>query len=95
MPRYLIERKLPGAGELSAEQLQAISRKSNETLSDMRGHGAAIQWDHSYVTDDAINCVYVAANPEAIRKHAQNGGFPCDNIREVGTIISPTTGEAH
>lgn len=93
MPRYLIERKLPGAGELSAQQLAAISRKSNGVLEGMRSNGAAIQWDHSYVTEDAINCVYIAANPEAVREHAQKGGFPCDNIREVGTMIDPTTGE--
>ena len=93
MPRFLIERKLPGAGELNAQQLQAISQKSNAVLNDMRNDGAAIQWDHTYVGNDTLNCVYVAPNEEAIREHARNGGFPCDTIKEIGTIISPTTGE--
>lgn len=93
MPRYLIERKLPGAGELTPDQLHAISQKSNNVLNDMRSGGTAIQWDHSYVSDDALHCVYIAPSEDAIREHARNGGFPCDAILEVGCLISPTTGE--
>lgn len=88
MPRYLIERELPGAGSLSDEDIQAISQKSNEVLAGMAGRA---QWVQSYVTDDAITCVYVADNPESVREHAAAGDFPCTNVREVGRIIDPTT----
>lgn len=91
MPRYLIERELPGAGRLTAEDLQHISQKSNQVLAEMAGRA---QWVHSYVTDDAITCVYIADGPEAVREHAAAGGFPCTTVREVGTVIDPTTGEA-
>lgn len=90
MPRYLIERELPGAGTLSAEELRAIAQKSNEVLSQMSGRA---QWVESYVTDNAITCVYLADNPEAVREHAEAGGFPCTNIREVTTVIDPTTAD--
>lgn len=94
MPRFLIERKLPGAGELSAEQLRAISQKLNGVLDELRASGTMIQWDHSYVTGDTLHCVYLAPNVDAILDHARNGGFPCNAIMEVVTIISPTTGES-
>lgn len=90
MPRYLIERELPGAGRLSAEEIQAISQKSNDVLSTMAGRA---QWVQSYVTDDAITCVYIAESPEAVREHAAAGGFPVTSIREVGRVIDPMTGE--
>lgn len=88
MPRYLIERELPGAGSLSDMEIQAISQKSNEVLAGMAGRA---QWVQSYVTDNAITCVYVADSPESVREHAAAGGFPCTNVREVGRIIDPTS----
>lgn len=90
MPRYLIEREIPGAGTLTADELRAISAKSNQVLAGMAGRA---QWVHSYVTDDAIICVYVADSPEAVREHAECGGFPVTTIRQVNSVIDPTTGE--
>ena len=90
MPKFLIERNIPGAGALSPEQLQSISQKSCSVL---RGLGPEIQWVQSYVTDDKITCVYIAPNAELIREHAQQGGFPADAVLEVRTIIGPTTSE--
>ena len=91
MPRYVIERDLPGAGDLSPEQLQAVSQKSCSVLNDL---GPQIQWEHSYVTADKIYCVYRADNEELIRRHAAQGGFPANRISEVKTIIDPTTAES-
>ena len=88
MPRYVIERDLPGAGNLSPEQLQAVSQKSCSVLNDL---GPRIQWEHSYVTADKIYCVYRADSEELIRQHAAQGGFPANRISEVKTIIDPTT----
>jgi hypothetical protein len=90
MPRYLIERELPGAGKLSAEELQGISGKSNEVLA---GMGGRAHWVQSYVTDNAITCVYIADDEDAVREHASSGGFPVTSIREVGTVIDPLTGK--
>jgi len=90
MPQYVIERDLPGAGKLSAGELQAISRKSNEVLRKM---GAEIQWVQSYVTADKIYCVYRAESEDAIRRHAKAGGFPANNISRVSVMIDPTTGD--
>ena len=90
MPRYLIERELPGAGRLSAEDLQGIAKTSNGVLAAMGGRA---QWVHSFVTDDAISCVYLADSPEAVREHASAGGFPVTRIREVRAMIDPTSGE--
>ena len=90
MPKYVIERELPGAGQLSAEQLREISQTSNKVLRDL---GPDIQWDHSYVTDDKIYCVYIAANEDIILEHARCGGFPATVVSQVGTVIDPTTGE--
>jgi hypothetical protein len=90
MPQYVIERDLPGAGKLSAAELQAISRKSNGVLRKM---GAEIQWVQSYVTDDKIYCVYRAESEDAVRRHAEAGGFPASKIARVKTTIDPTTGD--
>ena len=90
MPKFVIEREIPGAGKLSAEQLQAISQKSCGVLREM---GPQIQWVQSYVTDDKIYCVYIAPDEEAVRRHAQQGGFPANRISQVRTMIDPTTSE--
>jgi hypothetical protein len=91
MPKYVIERTLPGAGNLSAKDLQGISMKSNSVLKEL---GSDVQWVHSYVTGDKIYCVYNAANADIVREHAKCGGFPCDSVAEVKAIIDPTSGEA-
>ncbi|WP_212003312.1 DUF4242 domain-containing protein [Chitinophaga sp. HK235] len=90
MPKYVIEREIPGAGKLSEEQLKAISQTSCSVLNNM---GPQIQWLHSYVTTDKIYCVYIAPNEEMIREHAKQGGFPANVISEVATVIDPTTAE--
>jgi hypothetical protein len=90
MPKYVIERDLPGAGALSAEQLQGISQKSCGVL---RNLGPQIQWLQSYVTKDKIYCVYIAPNEAIVREHAKQGGFPANRVSEVKTIIDPTTAE--
>jgi hypothetical protein len=90
VPKYVIERPLPGAGAMSPAELQALSEKSVGIIREL---GPDIQWVHSYVTADAIYCVYNAANPEIIGEHARCGGFPADRISEVVTIIDPTTAE--
>ena len=90
MPKYVIERELPGAGRLSAEQLQQISQTSCGVLSAL---GPRIQWLHSYVTGDKIYCVYIAPNEAMVRQHAEQGGFPANSISEVKTMIDPTTAE--
>jgi len=91
MPKYVIEREIPDAGKLSAQELQAISQKSCSVLNQM---GSEIQWLQSYVTGDKIYCVYIAPNEEVIREHARQGGFPANQISEIKTIIDPTTAEA-
>jgi hypothetical protein len=90
MPKYVIERELPDAGNLSDQQLQSISQKSCEVL---RQLGPQIQWIQSYVTNDRIYCVYIAPNEEIVREHAQQGGFRADRISEVKHVIDPTTAE--
>lgn len=90
MPKFVIEREIPGAGKLSPDQLQAVSQKSCGVLRDM---GPRIQWLHSYVTDDKLYCVYIAPDEETIRKHATSGGFPANRISQIRTIIDPTTAE--
>ncbi len=90
MPKYVIEREMPGAGSLSAEQLQAASQTSCGVLREL---GPAIQWVESYVTDDKIYCVYIAPDKKLIEEHAQRGGFPANRISEVRTMIDPTTAE--
>jgi len=90
MPKYVIEREIPGAGKLSAGELKAISQKSCSVLSKL---GPQIQWVESYVTDDKVYCVYIAPNEHVIREHAKQGGFPANRISEVKTMIDPTTAE--
>lgn len=90
MPKYVIERELPGAGKLTPDQLRAISQKSCGVLNSL---GPQIQWIHSYVTGDKIYCIYRAANEEMVREHARQGGFPANRISEVVTIIDPSTAD--
>ena len=90
MPKFVIEREIPGAGKLSAEQLKAISQTSCGVLSNM---GTQIQWIHSYVTDNKIYCIYSAPNEEMVREHAKQGGFPANSVSRVAAIIDPTTAE--
>lgn len=90
MPKYVIEREIPDAGKLSAEQLHAISQKSCSVLNKL---GPQIQWVHSYVTGDKVYCVYIAPNEQLIREHAKQGGFPANRISEIKTVIDPTTAE--
>ena len=90
MPKYLIEREIPGAGNMTPPQLQAVSQTSCGVL---RKLGPQIQWLHSYVTGDKIYCVYIAPNEELVREHAEQGGFPANRISEIKTIIDPTTAE--
>lgn len=88
MPKYLIERTVPGAGQMDAAGLAAIAVESNTVLRDL---GPEIQWMHSYVTDDKITCVYLAASEEIVREHGRCGGFPVDAVHEVRSVIDPTT----
>jgi hypothetical protein len=90
MPKYVIEREIPGAGKLSAAELKAISQKSCGVLQKL---GPQIQWVHSYVTDDKLYCVYNAPNEEMVREHAIQGGFPANRISQVRSIIDPITAE--
>ena len=90
MPKYVIERDIPGAGRLSDAELQAISRKSCAVLDSM---GPQVQWLQSYVTGDKVYCVYIAPDESAIRDHARQGGFPADRVSKVTRIIDPTTAE--
>ena len=90
MPKYLVERNLPGAGGLTAAQLKEISQKSNSVLA---GMGGRVQWVQSYVTGDKIFCVYIAPDEAAIREHAARGGFPANKVSQIATIIDPTTAE--
>jgi hypothetical protein len=90
MPKYVIEREIPGAGKLSPAELQGISQKSCSVLQKL---GPQVQWLQSYVTDDKIYCVYIAPNEAAIREHASQGGFPANKISRVRTVIDPTSSE--
>ena len=92
MPKFVIERELPGAGALSADELQGISQKSVEVLDSMAGRA---QWLESYVTDDKLFCVYIADNEATVQEHANGGGFPCNAVRRVRTMIDPTTAETN
>ena len=91
MPRFVIEREIPGAGKLSPQELQAISQKSCSVLDQL---GPKIQWEQSFVTGDKIYCVYIASNEQLVREHARQGGFPANSVAEVKAIIDPTTAEA-
>ena len=90
MPKFIIEREIPGAGQLSGEQLQSISQTSCNVLKNL---GPEIIWQHSYVAADKIYCVYIAPNEELIREHASQGGFPANSVMKVSTIIDPSTAE--
>ncbi len=90
MPKYLIEREIPGAGNLSVDDLRAVARTSCNVLNQM---GPQIQWVQSYVTGDKVYCVYIAPNEEMVRKHAQQGGFPANSVSEIKSVIDPTTAE--
>ena len=91
MPKFLIERELPGAGKLSRSDLQGVSSKSCEVLKILGPH---IQWVHSYVTDDKLYCVYIAPDESVIREHAKQGGFPANKISAIRNMIDPTTSES-
>jgi hypothetical protein len=90
MPKFVIEREIPGAGELTPDQLQAVSQKSCGVLKSM---GPQIQWLQSYVTDNKIYCIYIAPDEETVRQHAQQGGFPANSVARVRSVIDPTTSE--
>jgi hypothetical protein len=90
MPKYVIERELPGAGALTTDQLREISQKSNKVICDL---GPEIRWQQSYVTDDKIYCVYVAPDEDILFEHARCGGFPADRISRVTSVIDPSTGD--
>jgi hypothetical protein len=91
MPKYVIERELPGAGQLTAQQLNGVAQKSCSVL---KGLGPKIQWLESYVTDDKIYCVYIAPDEATIREHAKQGGFPANRISQIRRMIDPTTADA-
>jgi hypothetical protein len=90
MPKYVIERELPGAGNLSADELRSISQKSNSVIAEL---GPDVKWLQSYVTDDKIYCVYAASDEDIIQEHARCGGFPANRISKVTAVIDPTTGD--
>lgn len=90
MPKFIIERELPGAGDLTEDQLQSIAGKSCDVL---QGMGGDVQWLQSYVTGDKIYCVYIAPDEERVREHARRGGFPANSVSRVTTVIDPTTSE--
>jgi len=90
MPKFVIEREIPDAGKLTSEQLKAVSQTSCGVL---RAMGPQIQWVQSYVTDDKIYCIYIAPDEEAVREHAQRGGFPANRVSRIRSVIDPTTSE--
>jgi hypothetical protein len=90
LPKFVIEREIPGAGELSAQDLQGISQKSGGVLQKM---GPQIQWVQSYVTGDKAYCIYIAPDEEMVREHARQGGFPANRVSEIKSVIDPTTAE--
>jgi hypothetical protein len=91
MPKYVIEREIPGIGSRSPEEFKAIAQKSNAIMEEM---GPGIQWGHSYVVGDKIFCVFIAKDEETIREHARKGGFPCNTISEIATMMDPITAES-
>ena len=90
MPKFVIEREIPGAGNLKSEELQSIAAKSCGVLREL---GPQINWVHSYVTGDKVYCIYIAPSEELIREHAEKGGFPANKISQISAIIDPTTSE--
>jgi Nickel responsive protein SCO4226-like len=91
MPKYVVEREIPGAGKLSPRELHAIAQKSCNVLRNM---GPQIQWVESFVTDDKIYCIYIAPSAEIVREHARQGGFPANSVLQIRSMIDPTAGEA-
>jgi len=91
MPKYVIERDIPGIGKLSPQEIQAISKKSNAVVSEV---GRKLQWVESFVTDDKLYCVYISPDEQAIRDHASHGGFPANRISQVRRMMDPTTAES-
>ena len=91
MPKFVIEREIPGVGSMSSEQLGAVSQKSCSVLQNL---GSQIQWLQSFVTDNKIYCIYIAPNEEMVREHARQGGFPANSVAQVRHIIDPTTAES-
>ncbi len=92
MPKYLIEREVPGAGKLSPADLQSIAHRSCDVLTEM---GPQLQWIQTYVTGDKLTCVYFAQNEELVREHARRGGFPANSVQEITSIMDPSTAEGH
>jgi hypothetical protein len=90
MPKFVIERDVPGAGQLSVQELQAMTQKSNKVICDL---GSEITWQQSYVTDDKLYCVYIAPSEDVVYEHARCGGFPANKVSRVTTIIDPSTGD--
>jgi cell division inhibitor SulA len=90
MPKFVIEREIPGAGKMSPQELQAVSQTSCGVLQKM---GPQIQWQQSYVTENKIYCIYIAPNEEMIREHAKQGGFPANKVSQIKSVIDPTTAE--
>ena len=90
MPKFVIEREIPGAGKLSEQELKAVSQTSCNVLREL---GPEVQWLQSYVTADKIYCVYIAPNEELVREHARQGGFPANSVSRVTSIIDPTTAD--
>jgi hypothetical protein len=90
MPKFIIEREIPGVGSMSADELRDVSRKSNKVLADL---GPEIQWLHSYATDDKLYCVYIAPSEDIVFEHARCGGFPANSVSQISTVIDPTTGD--
>jgi Nickel responsive protein SCO4226-like len=90
MPKFVIERDVPGAGQLSVQELQAMTQKSNKVICDL---GSEITWQQSYVTDDKLYCVYIAPSEDVVYEHARCGGFPANKVSRVTTIIDPATGD--
>ncbi|MGH8997169.1 MAG: DUF4242 domain-containing protein [Acidimicrobiales bacterium] len=90
MPKFVIEREVPGAGRLSVQELQAMTQRSNKVICDL---GSEITWQQSYVTDDKLYCVYIAPSEDVVYEHARCGGFPADRVSRVTTIIDPSTGD--
>lgn len=93
MPKFVIEREVPGAGQLTRSDLKNMSGKSNDVLQQMNRSGQGVQWVQSYVTPDKLYCVYNAPSEAAVREHAKRGGFPADRVARVSEIIDPTTAE--
>jgi Protein of unknown function (DUF4242) len=93
MPKFIIEREIPGAGQLSPAELQAISAKSCGVIHDLNTAGRDVQWVQSFVTGDKIYCVYNAPDEDAVREHARRGGFPANSVARVAQVIDPTTAE--